>query len=45
MEGSIACPLCGSTNTTEISHFGSTACKSTWRCIECGEPFEYFKPI
>ena len=45
MEASIACPLCGSTNTTEISHFGSTACKSLHRCLDCMEPFDHFKNI
>jgi ring-1,2-phenylacetyl-CoA epoxidase subunit PaaD len=27
----VACPQCGSANTTEISHFGSTACKALYR--------------
>jgi ring-1,2-phenylacetyl-CoA epoxidase subunit PaaD len=42
---SIRCPLCGSPNTTELSRFGSTACKSLWRCNECREPFDHFKPL
>lgn len=41
---SIACPHCGSGNTTETSHFGSTACKALYRCLDCREPFDYFKP-
>ena len=41
---SVACPQCGSSNTTEISHFGSTACKALYRCLDCLEPFDYFKP-
>lgn len=41
---SVACPQCGSDNTTEISHFGSTACKALYRCLQCMEPFDYFKP-
>ena len=41
---SVACPQCGSDNTTEISHFGSTACKALYRCLKCMEPFDYFKP-
>lgn len=41
---SITCPRCGSANTSESSHFGSTACKSLWRCLDCKEPFDYFKP-
>ena len=41
----IACPHCGSTHTEQTSAFGSTACKSLYRCLACREPFEYFKPI
>lgn len=41
----VACPQCGSTNTTETSHFGSTACKALYRCLDCMEPFDYFKAI
>jgi ring-1,2-phenylacetyl-CoA epoxidase subunit PaaD len=37
------CPQCGSTNTEEISRFGSTPCKSQWRCKSCLEPFDRFK--
>jgi ring-1,2-phenylacetyl-CoA epoxidase subunit PaaD len=40
----IACPHCGSANTTETSHFGSTACKALYKCLDCLEPFDYFKP-
>jgi ring-1,2-phenylacetyl-CoA epoxidase subunit PaaD len=43
-ELTVACPQCGSTNTTETSHFGSTACKALYRCLSCLEPFDYFKP-
>jgi len=39
----IACPRCRSMNTERISEFGSTACKASWRCRDCLEPFEYFK--
>jgi ring-1,2-phenylacetyl-CoA epoxidase subunit PaaD len=41
----IACPRCANTDTTLLSAFGSTACKSLYRCRSCQEPFEYFKPI
>lgn len=41
----VACPRCGSTNTERLSAFGSTACKSLYRCVACREPFEHFKPI
>jgi ring-1,2-phenylacetyl-CoA epoxidase subunit PaaD len=37
------CPLCGSTDTEEVSRFGSTPCKAQWRCKSCLEPFERFK--
>jgi ring-1,2-phenylacetyl-CoA epoxidase subunit PaaD len=40
----VPCPQCGSSNTTETSHFGSTACKALYRCLDCMEPFDYFKP-
>lgn len=43
-ERTVACPQCGSDNTTETSHFGSTACKALYRCLNCLEPFDYFKP-
>jgi ring-1,2-phenylacetyl-CoA epoxidase subunit PaaD len=41
----VACPRCGSTDTEEISRFGSTPCKASWRCRDCLEPFDYFKCI
>lgn len=37
------CPRCGSTDTTEVSRFGSTPCKAQWRCNACHEPFDRFK--
>jgi ring-1,2-phenylacetyl-CoA epoxidase subunit PaaD len=40
----VPCPQCGSTHTTETSPFGSTACKALYRCLDCLEPFDYFKP-
>ena len=40
----VNCPQCGSANTTETSHFGSTACKALYKCLDCMEPFDYFKP-
>ena len=43
-EPAVACPRCGSKNTTETSHFGSTACKALYRCLDCMEPFDLFKP-
>jgi len=40
---SVRCPRCGSPATQELSHFGSTACKSLWRCTACLEPFDHIK--
>ena len=37
------CPQCGSIDTEEVSRFGSTPCKSQWRCRACLEPFDRFK--
>lgn len=37
------CPQCGSTNTQELSRFGSTPCKALWSCKDCLEPFDRFK--
>jgi len=39
----IECPQCGSKNTELVSEFGSTACKSLFKCKDCLEPFDYFK--
>ena len=41
----VACPRCDSARTERLSAFGSTACKALYRCLDCREPFEYFKPI
>ncbi len=43
-EAAVPCPQCGSDDTTETSHFGSTACKALYKCLACAEPFDYFKP-
>ena len=40
----VPCPNCGSLKTVELSRFGSTACKAQYRCNDCLEPFDYFKP-
>jgi ring-1,2-phenylacetyl-CoA epoxidase subunit PaaD len=39
----IPCLQCGSTNTKLLSEFGSTACKALHQCMDCKEPFDYFK--
>lgn len=38
-----ACPQCGSERTSVLSEFGATACKALYRCLDCQEPFDYFK--
>ena len=42
-EPAIACPNCGSMNTQLTSQFGSTSCKALYKCLDCREPFDYFK--
>jgi ring-1,2-phenylacetyl-CoA epoxidase subunit PaaD len=41
----IACPRCATLHTERLTPFGSTACKALYRCLDCREPFEHFKPI
>ena len=42
-EARAACPRCGSADTELLAEFGSTACKSLYRCRACREPFDAFK--
>ena len=39
----VKCTNCGSTETSLVSQFGSTACKALFKCKDCQEPFDYFK--
>jgi ring-1,2-phenylacetyl-CoA epoxidase subunit PaaD len=39
----VACPNCGSTHSELTSQFGSTPCKALYKCLDCREPFDYFK--
>lgn len=39
----LTCPFCQSTHTEMLSQFGSTSCKALFRCLDCREPFDYFK--
>jgi ring-1,2-phenylacetyl-CoA epoxidase subunit PaaD len=39
----VQCPMCNSINTQRISEFGSTSCKSLYKCNDCLEPFDAFK--
>jgi ring-1,2-phenylacetyl-CoA epoxidase subunit PaaD len=41
--GEVLCPQCGSAQVEEVSRFGSTPCKSQYRCKNCLEPFDRFK--
>jgi len=41
--GEVHCPQCGSLSVEEVSRFGSTPCKSQYRCRDCLEPFDRFK--
>jgi len=41
----VHCPRCGAEDTIVVSEFGSTACKASYKCGSCLEPFEYFKCI
>jgi ring-1,2-phenylacetyl-CoA epoxidase subunit PaaD len=41
----VRCPHCKSMNTEMVSQFGSTPCKSLYKCKDCLEPFDYFKCI
>jgi len=43
MEEAVQCPRCKSHRTKLISQFASTACKSMYSCLDCQEPFDYFK--
>ena len=39
----VSCPNCGSQHTQLTSQFGSTPCKALYKCLDCREPFDYFK--
>ena len=39
----VSCPHCGSDHTQLVSQFGSTPCKALYKCLDCREPFDYFK--
>ena len=41
----VPCPRCGSRRTRLISQFGGTACKASYVCGSCSEPFEFFKAL
>lgn len=41
----VACPRCGSANTSLRNSFGTTPCRMIYTCNDCKEPFEQFKPL
>ncbi len=41
----VACPRCGSADTTQTAAFSGTACKALYRCEACREPFEYVRDV
>jgi ring-1,2-phenylacetyl-CoA epoxidase subunit PaaD len=41
----VACPYCGSRNTTLKSPFGPTLCRALHYCNNCLQAFEQFKPV
>lgn len=41
----VACPRCGSTNTSLRNSFGTTPCRMIYTCDDCKEPFESLKPL
>lgn len=42
---SLACPHCGSPDTTLESPFGPTLCRAIHYCNACRQSFEQFKPL
>jgi ring-1,2-phenylacetyl-CoA epoxidase subunit PaaD len=43
LDAIVPCPRCESKQTILLSQFGSTSCKSMYKCNDCLEPFDYFK--
>lgn len=41
----VACPYCGSDNTTLENPFGPTLCRAIYYCNACKQPFEKFKAL
>jgi len=44
-EDVVACPFCGSENTTLENAFGPTICRAIYYCQACQQPFELFKGL
>ena len=45
VEPPVECPRCSSRRTRLIAQFGATACKASYVCNACSEPFELFKAL
>ena len=45
VEAPVSCPRCDSRRTRLVSQFGGTACKASYVCSACSEPFELFKAL
>ena len=41
----VACPYCGSENTSLRNSWGTTPCRMIFFCNQCQQPFERFKPL
>jgi ring-1,2-phenylacetyl-CoA epoxidase subunit PaaD len=41
----VACPYCGSENTSLRNNWGPTPCRMIFYCNHCQQPFEQFKPL
>lgn len=41
----VACPYCGSQDTSLRNSFGPTLCRAIFYCNSCQQPFEQFKPL
>jgi ring-1,2-phenylacetyl-CoA epoxidase subunit PaaD len=45
LELPVACPYCGSRDTSRRNSFGPTPCRSIYFCNHCTQPFERIKPL
>ena len=45
LDGSVACPSCGSTRTRLENLFGPTLCRTIRWCPDCRQPFEHLKSV
>jgi ring-1,2-phenylacetyl-CoA epoxidase subunit PaaD len=45
LELPVACPYCGSRDTSRRNSFGPTPCRAIYFCNACVQPFERMKPL